>query len=86
MLLNKQVINLNLIKSNSKVFKFFRELKSFIYVDDYENLKKYVIDILEDNSFGNELFNNEDEFYEKWNKFNDGKSSYRIFDLMTKSK
>jgi len=86
MLLNKPLISANFVQNNSKGFEIFRDTNNSIYLDSYEDLKKPVNEILDDNYFNDDLIINREELYEKWNKFNDNKSSYRIFKLMSDNK
>lgn len=86
MLLEKPLINANFVKSENKGFQIFRELKSSIYIEDYNELKNYVSQIFEDSKFDEQFVRYRKQFFEKWNKFNDGKASERIFELMTGKK
>ena len=59
-----------------------RENCNILTLDD--NYRAFDVKI-RNNDFNDDLFLKREQFYEKFNKFNDGKASYRIFKLMTEN-
>jgi len=84
-LLEKPLITVNFANEDLSSFHRLHEYNASIYVDDYKQIEKILMEIL-DNQHIDELKEGSKNVINTYNFFNDGKASERIFNILQKSK
>ncbi|MHA7646441.1 CDP-glycerol glycerophosphotransferase family protein [Nitrosopumilus sp. S4] len=82
-LLGKPVINVNFSRENLKNAQNYHKSGSALYTENYNELEKMIIDIFVGKKYVKELQDNQKIMIDKYNYYNDGMASERIFKLIS---
>jgi len=85
LLLEKPLLTVNFAKQDLKNFFKYHEYDASIYVEDYRDLEKVILEILKEGKHLQELKEGGKKIIENFNFYNDGKSSERILENLMKS-
>lgn len=77
----KPLLSINLFNEN---FEFAHDIRvdkygASLYIDEYQTLEKYIVEILNEGKYVTELNKKQSEIVEKFNYYNDGNAVNRIF-------
>jgi len=84
-LLGKAVINVNFTNEDFTNAQNYHKLGSVLYTENYDQLKNIVKEIILEKKHVKELQNNQNIMIDRYNHFNDGMASERIFRLISSS-
>ena len=82
----KPLISINFFKENYQLFNELRidRFGASLYIEDYNELEKNILEIFEHRKYINELKRNQEKIVNQYNYHNDGKASNRIFKILQK--
>lgn len=83
-LLGKPLLTFNFMKENLNNAQRYHEVGASLYIEDYDNLEKLIIEILSGNKYLNELKKGREKIIAMYNYYNDGNAAKRIFELLIK--
>lgn len=82
-IMNKPLITVNLMKENWENYpQRMDRFGASIYVEEYKKLEEFIIGILENQEMSQNLKDNRKKIIERYNFYNDGKASERIFNFL----
>jgi hypothetical protein len=80
----KPLISINFFKENYELFNDLRvdRFGASLYIENYSELEKNILEIFEDKKYINELQRNQEKIVQQYNYYNDGKASNRVFNIL----
>jgi len=84
-LLDKPLLTVNFLKESFNYYIQYHKFGASKYLESYEDLEKYIIEILEDKKHLSELRKGRNEIIDRFNLYNDGNASTRIFNMLIKN-
>jgi len=81
-LLSKPVLTINFSKEDFSNVERFHEYDASIYLENYVELEKMILDILVENKYLEKFEKGKENIVKKFNTYNDGMASKRIIDLL----
>ena len=85
-LLEKPLITVNLVKENLAYVIRYQDYGAALYVEEYSELEKSVVEIFNRNLHSDQLRLGRQKFIDEFNFKNDGNANKRIFEILTNKK